>query len=87
MSGVYAVGYDGSNAIDGRMESYCTSNLGDGSWLSVRVPDGARVGFVAVHNARHQWNYMLYSQWASKLLALPLSLSPSHLYPQLSRSR
>ena len=41
-----------ANAIDGSLQSLFASNLGGGNWLSVRVPTGTRIGFVAVHNVQ-----------------------------------
>ena len=42
--------YPASNCIDGQFNTICASTLEPHAWVSVRVPDGAHVDYVAIHN-------------------------------------
>ena len=60
MNAVYTGGaYTAAQAIDGSMSTICASTLARNPWLSVRVPGGTPIGYVAVHNRRDAYAYLL----------------------------
>ena len=59
LSGVYAAAYPASNAIDGNMNGASISTYGTRPWLSVQVPAAAPIGYVAIHNWRSNYAYLM----------------------------
>ena len=47
--------YPASNAIDGSLDTFCASDFGAGSWLSLHVPGLSWVSQVKVYNRRDTW--------------------------------
>ena len=50
MSSSFGAPYNGDAVIDGDLETVCASLLGQNEWISVRVPDGTPIDYVAVYN-------------------------------------
>ena len=48
-------------AIDGNMNTMCATTFSTRPWLSVRVPSGTAVGWVAVHNRRDAYANLIGS--------------------------
>ena len=50
LSTTYSSAYPASNAIDGIVDTFAVSEAQQGNWLSVQLPSGAVIQYVAVHN-------------------------------------
>ena len=46
-----------SLAIDGKLDTICATNTGEGQWLSVKAPAGVWLSKIKVFNRRDAWNY------------------------------
>ena len=60
-SSVYGAGFEASNAIDGSYSTHFASAAGSSNWLSVQVPTNTRIGYVAIHNRRDNYAYLMGS--------------------------
>ena len=49
-----------SNAIDGRLDTLAASSNEMSPWLSVQVPAGSTISYVAVHNRDDSYNYQAW---------------------------
>ena len=59
--------YPATNAIDSNPQTICATADATGSWLSVRVPPGSRIGYVAILNRQDSYAYFLerFTVWIS----------------------
>ena len=69
LSSTFAAEFAASNIFDGDMGTYCVTAAGVANWVSVAVPAGTPIGYVAVYNVQgvtDSWQSLLgsFEVWA-----------------------